>query len=161
MDENRHDKFSPGKRSEIMSHVRSRDTKPERVVRSALHRRGFRFRIHSRRLPGSPDIVLPKYKTAVFVHGCFWHQHPNCRKATIPRTNAEKWELKLRQNVLRDEKAQDDLKALGWFPVVLWECELRKDFNGQIDALIDVLRRRIQTVDNALIVPPPDPSGDH
>ena len=140
----RHDKFSPEKRSEIMSRVRSGNTEPERAVRSALHKRGYRFRIHSKSLPGSPDIVLPKYKTAIFVHGCFWHQHPNCRKATIPRTNTEKWEKKLSRNVSRDEKALSDLTALGWFPIVIWECELKKDLEGQINALIDVIKSRLE-----------------
>lgn len=144
MNVERHDKFSPEKRSEIMSRVRSRNTEPERAVRSALHRRGYRFRIHSRKLPGSPDIVLPKYKTAIFVHGCFWHQHPNCRKATIPQTNAEKWKIKLSQNVLRDEKALSALSELGWFPMVLWECELKKDLEGQINALVDILKSRVE-----------------
>lgn len=119
------DVFSEEKRSEIMSRVRSEDTSPELRVRSTLHRLGFRFRLHRRDLPGSPDIVLPKYRTVVFVHGCFWHRHPDCKRATLPRQNREFWRKKLSRNVQRDEEAQARLKALGWRVIVLWTCELR------------------------------------
>lgn len=142
MSTERLDVFSPEKRSEIMSLVRSRNTKPELKVRSALHRLGYRFRVHRRDLSGSPDIVLPKYRTVVFVHGCFWHQHVGCKKATIPKTNHDKWQQKLERNVLRDQEAIMDLEAKGWKVVVLWECDLRKHFSLEISKLDEVLRSR-------------------
>lgn len=118
------DTFSREKRSEIMSRVRSKDTKPEVRVRSVLHRMGYRFRVHRKDLPGNPDIVLPKHRTVVFVHGCFWHQHPGCRRATVPQGNADYWGPKLRRNVERDEEAQRLLWERGWRVLVLWECEM-------------------------------------
>ena len=92
------DTVDPKKRSEIMSHIRGKNTKPELLIRSLLHRSGFRFRIHRRDLPGCPDIVLPKYKTIIFVHGCFWHQHSGCKKSTLPQTNITFWKNKLKKN---------------------------------------------------------------
>lgn len=119
--------FSPEKRSAIMSLVRSKNTKPELLVRSLLHRMGYRFRLHRKDLPGSPDMVLPKYRTAIFVHGCFWHQHPGCKKATLPNQNAEFWREKFERNVRRDENAQRRLREMGWRVLVLWECEVKRD----------------------------------
>lgn len=119
--------FSPEKRSAIMSLVRSKSTKPELLVRSLLHRMGYKFRLHRKDLPGSPDMVLPKYRTAIFVHGCFWHQHPGCKKATLPNQNAEFWREKFERNVRRDENAQRRLREMGWRLLVLWECEVKRD----------------------------------
>lgn len=119
--------FSPEKRSAIMSLVRSKNTKPELLVRSLLQRMGYRFRLHRKDLPGSPDMVLPKYRTAIFVHGCFWHQHPGCKKATLPNQNAEFWREKFERNVRRDENAQRRLREMGWRLLVLWECEVKRD----------------------------------
>src|SRR3712207_6845469 len=119
--------FSPEKRSAIMSLVRSKNTKPELLVRSLLHRMGYRFRLHRKDLPGSPDMVLPKYRTAIFVHGCFWHQHSGCKKATLPNQNAEFWREKFERNVRRDENAQRRLREMGWRVLVLWECEVKRD----------------------------------
>ena len=119
--------FSPEKRSAIMSLVRSKNTKPELLVRSLLHRMGYRFRLHRKDLPGSPDMVLPKYRTAIFAHGCFGHQHPGCKKATLPKLNAEFWREKFERNVRRDENAQRRLREMGWRVLVLWECEVKRD----------------------------------
>lgn len=110
-----------------MSRVRGSDTKPERRVRSLLHRLGYRFRLHRKDLPGTPDIVLPKYRTVVFVHGCYWHRHPGCKRASTPQTNREKWERKFENNVERDGRNQEELEALGWRVVVVWECETRDE----------------------------------
>lgn len=118
------DIFSPQKRSWNMSRIKSKDTAPEMRVRSALHRAGYRFRLHVKDLPGKPDIVLPKYKTVIFVHGCFWHRHKGCSKATTPSTNQEFWKKKFQQNVGRDKRNQAKLKKLGWKVVVVWECNI-------------------------------------
>lgn len=118
------DVFSKEKRSEVMSRIRGKNTAPELKVRSMLHRMGYRFRLHVADLPGKPDIVLPKYKTVIFVHGCFWHQHEGCRLAYLPKTRAEFWSRKLDENTLRDHKATAALKVLGWNVIVLWECEI-------------------------------------
>lgn len=119
------DHLTKEQRSRNMSRVHGKDTKPEMVVRSFLHRQGFRFRLHAKDLPGHPDIVLPKYKTVIEVRGCFWHRHPGCRKATIPASNCTFWQGKLQQNAARDAKNDSALKALGWQVIVVWECQLR------------------------------------
>lgn len=121
------DIYTPAKRSKVMSRVRSGDTKPELAVRSMLHRMGYRFRLHRKDLPGKPDIVLPRHQTAVFVHGCFWHQHPGCKKATLPKRNPGFWEAKLRRNVERDGEVRHRLEESGWRVVVIWECEVKDD----------------------------------
>ena len=114
------------KRSDVMSRIRSGNTKPEIEVRSLLHKAGYRFRLHGKDLPGRPDIVLPKYKTVIFVHGCFWHVHEGCKDSVIPKTNTAKWEKKLFSNAERDKKKIKDLKKNGWNVVVIWECQVRK-----------------------------------
>lgn len=106
-----------------MSGIRGKNTKPELIVRSFLHREGFRFRLHTK-LPGKPDLVLRKYHTAVFVHGCFWHRHQGCRFTTTPANNALSWQEKFTDNVLRDAKVKQQLEALGWRVLVVWSCEL-------------------------------------
>lgn len=111
-------------RSRNMAAIRGRDTSPELRVRSLLHRLGYRFRLHRRDLPGSPDIVLPRHRTVVFVHGCFWHRHPGCRYATTPKTREEFWTRKFEQNVERDRRQQQQLREMGWSVMVVWECEL-------------------------------------
>lgn len=121
------DRLSPEHRSALMARIKSKDTVPEKLVRSWLHRNGYRFRLHRKDLPGSPDIVLPKYRSVIFVHGCFWHQHPGCRKASIPDQNRDFWEKKLSQNIVRDRRSHDALESLGWRVVVVWECECRKE----------------------------------
>lgn len=119
------DVFTIIKRSEVMSRIKSRDTQPERAVRSMLHRLGYRFRLHRADLPGRPDIVLPRYKTVIFVNGCFWHRHEGCRFAYTPKTRIDFWQKKFSENVLRDQRAQVSLVASGWKVIVVWECELR------------------------------------
>ena len=119
------DTFSKNKRSDIMRKVRCRDTQPELAVRSLLHRMGYRFRLYRRDMPGNPDIVLPKYRTVVFVHGCFWHRHKGCRQASIPATRREYWLPKFRRTEKRDKNNQNTLHQLGWKVIVVWECELR------------------------------------
>ena len=121
------DKFSKETRSYIMSLIRSKDTKPEILVRSYLFSRGLRFRKNDRRYPGSPDIVLPKYNTMVFVHGCFWHLHEGCKRAKMPESNVDYWEKKLYKNRERDERNQKELKEMGWNVIIVWECQLKKD----------------------------------
>jgi DNA mismatch endonuclease (patch repair protein) len=108
-----------------MSRVRSKDTKPEMVVRRTAHQLGYRFRLHRKDLPGSPDLVLPSRGTVIFVHGCFWHRHPECRKATNSKTRSDFWEAKFARNVERDSRDQDCLRNVGWKVVVIWECETR------------------------------------
>lgn len=107
----------------MMSGIRGNDTKPELLVRSFLHRRGLRFRLHTN-LPGRPDLVLPKYHAVVFVHGCFWHRHENCRYATMPMSNAAFWQEKFSANVRRDVKVKEQLEVLGWRVQVIWSCQL-------------------------------------
>jgi DNA mismatch endonuclease (patch repair protein) len=120
------DIWSKEKRSYVMSRIRSKDTTPEKKVRSLLHQIGYRFRLHVKDLPGQPDIVLPKYKKVIFVHGCFWHLHKGCRDGTIPKTQHEKWKTKLEGNVERDKKHIRELKRKGWKALVIWECEIEK-----------------------------------
>ena len=112
-------------RSRNMSAIKSKNTKPEIKVRKVLHSMGYRFRLHRKDLPGSPDIVLPKYKTVIFVHGCFWHRHENCKYASNPKTRKEFWENKFKTNVKRDKEIQEKIKNIGWKSVVIWECEVR------------------------------------
>jgi len=121
------DVLSPKQRSKLMARVSGRDTKPELVLRSALHRLGFRYRLGGAGLPGKPDLVLPKYRAAIFAHGCFWHVHSGCKRASLPRTNAEFWRDKLQRNVQRDAENAYDLKTAGWTVITVWECELYDD----------------------------------
>lgn len=111
-------------RSRMMAGIRGKDTKPERRVRSFLHRAGFRFRLHPRTLPGSPDIVLPRWNAVVFVHGCFWHRHKRCHKAYMPKSRTEFWAAKFDENVARDRRNIHALRGLGWRVFTVWECSL-------------------------------------
>jgi len=129
------DTVTPNRRSEIMGLVRNKDTRPELIVRRILHSLGLRFRLHRRDLPGQPDIVLPKYRCVVFVHGCFWHQHTACRKSKLPGTRARFWRTKLQGNTLRDSKNQQQLKLLGWDVLTVWECQTKRE-----DELKEMLR---------------------
>lgn len=116
------DTLTPERRSWNMSRIRGSDTGPEKIVRSALHRMGLRFRLHRKDLPGRPDIVLPGLHTVVFVHGCYWHRHPGCRLAYNPKTRVEFWQAKFQDNVERDSRQQAELEAAGWRVVIVWEC---------------------------------------
>jgi DNA mismatch endonuclease (patch repair protein) len=119
------DRITGAQRSKVMSKVRSKDTAIELYIRSALHRRGFRFRKNVSDLPGKPDVVLPKYKCVIFIHGCFWHQHAGCKRATVPQTRVEFWTRKLTGNVERDKLNQAKLQTQGWRVLTVWECSLR------------------------------------
>ncbi|MFN3152108.1 very short patch repair endonuclease [Bremerella sp.] len=111
------------KRSQIMSLVGQKNTRPEMIVRRTLHALGFRYRLHVNSLPGSPDIVLPRFRKVIFVHGCYWHRH-GCAKTTTPKSNSEFWKNKFDQNKRRDRKAMRDIRRLGWQSIVIWECQL-------------------------------------
>lgn len=110
-----------------MSHVRQQNTSPEVTVRRLLHRLGYRFRLHRRDLPGTPDIVLPCLRTVIFVHGCFWHSHPECPRAKRPDTNRNFWSAKLDRNIARDSRVEGDLQRLGWQVMTVWQCEVKNE----------------------------------
>lgn len=131
------DIVSPKVRSKIMSHIRSKNTKPEILVRKWLHAHGFRFRIHRKDLLGCPDVVLPKYRIVIFVHGCFWHQHEGCINATIPETRREWWLAKFKRTKERDKEAIEKLQKLGWQVLIIWECQVKTDeYKKNIEKLI-------------------------
>ena len=113
-----------------MSHNRAKNSGPELRLRHALWRLGFRYRVNDKRLPGSPDIVLPKFRTVIFVHGCFWHGHKGCKNYTVPKTNTEFWVAKVARNQARDQEVWRQLEAKGWFVIIVWECELKKKVLG-------------------------------
>ena len=136
------DKLTSSQRSHCMSRIRGKNTKPEILVRKGLHTRGFRFRLHNKKLPGRPDIVLPKYGVAIMVNGCFWHGHKGCRYATKPKTNIEFWETKIARNRHRDEVTTAHLEALGWAVMTIWECELRN--TSQLDDRLNALAEEIR-----------------
>lgn len=120
------DIFSPDKRSKIMSSIRGVESKPEVLVRKFLFSKGFRYRKNVKNLPGKPDIVLPKYKSIIFVHGCFWHGHEGCKKSALPQTRIEFWETKINGNITRDKNNIASLEELGWKVIIVWQCELNK-----------------------------------
>lgn len=119
------DRLTPERRSALMSRIRGKNTSPELRVRRAAHGLGFRFRLHGRDLPDKPDLVFPRMRKAIFVHGCFWHRHEGCSKATHSKSRTEYWENKFARNVERDRYVQATLKALGWDVLVVWECETK------------------------------------
>jgi DNA mismatch endonuclease, patch repair protein len=119
------DIFSAEKRSEVMSRIRGADTRPEKAVRSWLHHHWLRFRLHRPDLPGRPDIVLPRHRTVIFVHGCFWHRHEGCRLAYLPKSNVETWQRKFSSNRARDVGIASECARLGWRVLVVWECAIR------------------------------------
>lgn len=137
------DKLTPAQRRHCMSSIRGKDTKPEILVRKGLHARGFRFRLQERKLPGKPDLTLPKYGVAVMVNGCFWHGHEGCRYATKPQSNSEFWDAKIARNRHRDEVTTAHLEALGWTVITVWECELKgkEAARARIDVLAEEIRR--------------------
>lgn len=133
------DIWSRKKRSDVMSRIRSKNTEPEMRLRSALHKMGFRFKLHDKNLPGRPDLVFPKYYTVIFVNGCFWHMHAACSSWKMPRSNVKYWRNKLSGNVLRDGKKSRSLRKLGWSVLTVWECEIERDLErvaGKIGALL-------------------------
>lgn len=135
------DCVEPERRSAIMAKVRSRHTTPELKVRRAAHAQGLRFRLHRKDLPGTPDIVFPSRRVALFVHGCFWHRHSGCKRTSTPKTRTEFWRSKFEQNIARDRAKAEALKRLGWRVETIWECETRNDVE---------LRRKL-----ALVLPRP------
>ena len=126
-------------RSFNMSQIKGKNTKPEILIRKFLFSRGYRFRLYDKRLPGKPDLVLPKYKTVIFVNGCFWHGHEGCKYFVLPKSNAEWWKAKIEDTVNRDRKSLTQLKELGWKSIVIWECELKPD-------------RRLETLEKILLM---------
>lgn len=129
------DRVAPEVRSRIMASIRSKNTGPERAVRSALHALGYRFRLHRSDLPGTPDLVFPARRKVIFVHGCFWHNHPHCPLARVPHSRVDYWRRKLSTNVARDARDQQALGSLGWEVITVWECEL-----GDFETLLSRVR---------------------
>ena len=129
----------PQRRSEIMSNIRAKGTKPEMTVRRLIHSMGYRYRLHRADLPGTPDLVFPSRRKLIFVHGCFWHQHKRCGAARIPKSNRDYWEAKLNRNVARDRAHQSQLRRLGWQVLVIWECDIRtgKNLTGEIERFLN------------------------
>jgi len=125
-------------RSDLMRRIKGVDTRPELLIRRCLHRMGFRFRLHCRNLPGRPDIVLPKYRTAMFVNGCFWHHH-DCQQNRVPKSNSGYWAMKLSRTVARDSMNTEQLRRQGWRVLVLWECEIEDDPEALGDRLLSLL----------------------
>lgn len=124
-------------RSRMMGGIRSKNTRPEMIVRKFLHAKGFRYRLHAQKLPGSPDLVLSKHEVAIFVHGCFWHRHAGCKYATNPASNSDRWNKKFKENIERDSRNEASLRVKGWRVIVVWECELRRDPVDRMNHLVD------------------------
>jgi DNA mismatch endonuclease (patch repair protein) len=133
------DIWSKEKRSEVMSKIRGKNTKPEMILRSGLFRKGFRFRVNQKDLPGKPDIVLRKYRTVIFVHGCFWHFHKNCKEGRIPSSNSHFWKEKLEKNIKKDKKNIKALINIGWKVIVVWECKIENETNSVISKIVNSL----------------------
>jgi len=127
------DVFSITKRSQIMSHISGKNTKPEIIIRKIVHSLGYRFRLHKKELPGKPDIVFPKYKKVIFVNGCFWHGHKNCLRSKLPSTNKKFWKEKIEGNKRNDKSSKVKLKKLGWVYLVIWQCEINKSNIGKLE----------------------------
>lgn len=138
------DKLTHEKRSWNMSRIRGKDTEIEIKVRKYLFSQGFRFRKNVADMPGKPDIVLPKYRTVIFIHGCYWHRHAGCKNCTTPSTNREFWLEKFGKNVQNDIKHQQELEAAGWKVLTLWECEIENDFEHLMDSLVAELQHPVQ-----------------
>ena len=140
------DILSREQRSALMSKVRSSDTKPEWILRCALHRLGFRYILKNKRLPGNPDLVFPRYRTVVFVHGCFWHRHVGCKDASMPKSNESFWANKFSENVQRDAKAVEALSQEGWKVLIVWECELMKKTIETVEKVARAIRSNVHTL---------------
>lgn len=143
------EKISQETRSRMMAGIRGRDTKPEVLIRSFLHGKGFRFRLCRRDLPGRPDIVLPRWRAVVFAHGCFWHGHEGCQYFRLPKTRAEFWDAKIAENTARDAAAVQALAGLGWRVAVVWECALREDAAGALNLLANFIRSADKSIEIA------------
>lgn len=130
------DSLTPERRSWNMSRIKGKDTKIEIKVRQYLFSKGFRFRKNDKRYPGKPDVVLPKYKTVIFVNGCFWHQHPGCAQARLPKSNTEYWRAKMEKNIFNDNAHYAELKKMGWQVITLWGCQLGKDFQNTMEGVV-------------------------
>lgn len=135
------DRITKEQRSVNMSHIHGKDTSEEVLVRKYLFSMGYRFRKNVNVLPGKPDLVLPKYKTAIFINGCFWHRHKNCKYASIPKTNIEFWNRKFERNVANDKKVVRKLRSMGYHVVTIWECKLKKDFDKEMSRVIRLLHK--------------------
>lgn len=139
------DKMTPSQRHYCMSRIKGKDTRPEMRVRRYLHGHGFRYSLHSKRLPGKPDLVLRKYNSVIFIHGCFWHGHPGCPEFRPPKSNEEFWKEKVRRNKERDAAEIGTLEALGWNVIIVWECELKKArFEASMERLVENLKARLE-----------------
>lgn len=136
------DHLTPERRSWNMRRIKGKDTSIEVQVRSWLFSKGFRFRKNDLRYPGKPDIVLPKYKTVIFINGCFWHRHEGCKYATTPKTRTNYWTKKFERNVENDKRNRQLLEDMGWRVIIIWECELKLDFEGTMDMVIRELETR-------------------
>jgi DNA mismatch endonuclease, patch repair protein len=142
-----HDKAT---RSYNMSRIKGKNTKPEMLVRQFLHAKGFRYRLHVKNLPGTPDIVLPKYKTVIFIHGCFWHGHNGCKYYVVPKTRTEWWLKKINSNIFNDNRATEMLKDKGWKIITLWECDLKPHkISKSLSSVVKRLKKLIQRDLNA------------
>jgi DNA mismatch endonuclease, patch repair protein len=141
-------------RSRMMASIRGKDTRPELLLRRALHSRGFRYRLHARSLPGRPDLVLPRWRAVVFVHGCFWHRHSGCRYATTPATRPEFWQAKFDANVARDARSMEALEAQQWRVAIVWECAQR---SKSMDEIVTQLAEWLRSGQGRLELPPKDP----
>ena len=140
--------MTPEQRFKCMSNNRAKDSGPELLLRHALWHRGLRYRVNVKRLPGSPDIVLPKYRSAIFVHGCFWHGHKDCKNYTVPKTNTEFWVAKVARNRERDQAVWRQLEAKGWHVIIVWECQLKKaDLEGTIDRVVAEIKHNGEIYD--------------
>jgi DNA mismatch endonuclease (patch repair protein) len=140
------DRLSKEHRSWNMSHIKGKNTGPEVAMRSMLHRDGFRFRLQDRRLPSKPDIILPKYRTAIFVHGCFWHRHQNCKYSYLPKSNTDFWEKKFQRTIQRDAEHLSAMSKMGWLSVIVWECEIKKNPVQVMNRVREILQRRFMEI---------------
>lgn len=138
------DRLTPERRSWNMSRIRGQDTTPERRLRSLLHNAGFRFRLHDKSLVGRPDIVLPRYNSVIFVHGCFWHRHSGCPNATVPNTRTDFWLQKFQGTIERDDRSVRELTKQGWNVIIVWECELERNPGAVLEAVRDNLMEVIR-----------------
>ena len=135
------DSLTPEKRSWNMARIKGKDTSIEVKVRKFLFSQGFRYRKNAAMLPGKPDIVLPRYHVVVFIHGCFWHRHPNCKRASTPKSRLEYWLPKFEKNVENDKKHCEELHKLGWRTIIIWECEVNKDFENTMERLVKEIKQ--------------------